>query len=66
MPLFMECDLSKRHTAKDVIRHLLTLYRKNKDIREKHQFKVPLDEPAAFELRHIEDDSDSDFSDDMA
>jgi hypothetical protein len=36
IPLFIECDLSKRHTAKDVIRHLLTLYRKKKDVRDKH------------------------------
>ena len=66
VPLFIECDLSKRHTAKDVIRHLLTQYRRNKEVRERHKFTAPLDEPAAFELRHIEDDSDSDFSDDLS
>lgn len=64
--MFIECDLSKRHTAKDVIRHLLTQYRRNKEVRERHQFTAPLDEPGAFELRHIEDDSDSDFSDDLS
>lgn len=65
-PVFIECDLSKRHTTKDVIRHLLTQYRKNKEARDKHQFTAPLDEPGAFELRHIEDDSDSDFSDEFS
>lgn len=64
VPVFIECDLSKRHTSKDVIKHLLTIYRKNKAVQEKHKFNAPLDLPEAFELRHIEDDSDSDFSDD--
>ena len=31
-PVFIECELSKRHTAGDVIKHLLTLYRKNKEV----------------------------------
>lgn len=35
-------------------------------MQEKHKFNAPLEVPDAFELRHIEDDSDSDFSDDFA
>ena len=49
-PVFIECDLSKKHLAKDVVRHVLTLYRKNKAIREKVQFSASVEEPEAFEL----------------
>ena len=59
-PVFIECDLSKKHLAKDVVRHVLTLYRKNKAIKEKVQFSASVEEPEAFELRYVEDDSDSD------
>jgi len=59
-PVFIECDLSKKHLAKDVVRHVLTLYRKNKVIKEKVQFSASVEEPEAFELRYVEDDSDSD------
>ena len=38
-PLFYACDLSRKHQAKDVIKHLLTLYRKDKDMREAVNFK---------------------------
>jgi hypothetical protein len=28
----IQCDLSKKHLVKDVIKHVLTLYRKNKSL----------------------------------
>lgn len=54
-------DLSRKHIVKDVIRHVLTLYRKNKDLK----IKMPLeytDCPEAYELRHVDEDSDSSCS----
>ena len=50
-------DLSKNHTVKDVIKHVLTLYRKNKDLKSKVNLDYA-DVPEAYELRHVEDDSD--------
>lgn len=50
-------DLSKNHQVKDVIKHVLTLYRKNKDLKTKVQLEFA-DVPEAYELRHVEDDSD--------
>lgn len=50
-------NLSKNHKVKDVIKHVLTLYRKNKDLKNKVNLDFA-DVPEAYELRHVEDDSD--------
>jgi hypothetical protein len=52
----IQCDLSKKHLVKDVIKHVLTLYRKNKSLQI---FECPSDQPLFFDLRHIDDDSDN-------
>ena len=55
--------LSKNYCVRDVIRYVLTLYRKNKEVSQ----QVPLDfttQPECYELRHIDDDSDSSSSSD--
>jgi hypothetical protein len=57
---FIECELSKKHLVKDVIKHVLTLYRKNKI----KIFECPADKPDCFDLRHLDDDSDLSDSDD--
>jgi hypothetical protein len=41
----------------------LTQIRKDKELQSKVQFDSPLTEPSCFELRHIDDDSDSDGGD---
>lgn len=45
---FITLELSRNHTAKDVIKHLLTQLRKNKAMAEAVKFKAPLTEPEAF------------------
>lgn len=57
----IQCDLSKKHLVKDVIKHVLTLYRKNKNLKI---FECPTDQPQCFDLRHIDDDSDNSESSD--
>jgi hypothetical protein len=52
----IQCDLSKKHLVKDVIKHVLTLYRKNKCLKI---FECPSDQPQCFDLRQIDDDSDN-------
>jgi hypothetical protein len=32
-PLFISCDLSKKHIVKDVIKHALTVYRRDKKLK---------------------------------
>ena len=61
-PVFISCDLSKKHTASEVIKHVLTLCRKNKEVLEKIKFNAQLNEVDAFELRLVNDE-DSDSSD---
>lgn len=60
---FITCELSKNHLTKDVIKHLMTQLRKNKEMAEAVAFKAPLTEPEAFQLRYAEDESDSDEED---
>ena len=50
--------LSKEHLVKDVIKHVLTLYRRNKTLRQQVKLDLP-DVPEVYEFRHIDDDSDS-------
>lgn len=54
----MDCALSKKHIVSDVIKHVLTLYRKDKKLKEEVSFECPDTEPAGFELRQVDDDSD--------
>ena len=49
--------LSKEHLVKDVIKHVLTLYRRNKEIKSQANLDIP-DVPDVYELRHVDDDSD--------
>jgi hypothetical protein len=58
-PVFLSCELSKRHMVRDVIKHVLTLYRKEK----LKVFDCSADQPHCFDLRHIDDDSDCDSED---
>ena len=51
-------DLSRKHKVKDVIKYVLTLYRKNKELKNQVDLEYA-DCPEAFELRHVDDDSDS-------
>jgi hypothetical protein len=48
------CELSKKHLVRDVIKHVLTLYRRSK----LKIFEAPADQPQCFDLRHVDDDSD--------
>jgi hypothetical protein len=61
----LTCELSRKHFVKEVISHVLTLYKGNKDLRQKVGFKEELlDLPEAFSLRLVDDDSeDSEMSD---
>jgi len=58
-PVSVGCDLSKKHSVADVIKHVLTTVRKDKDMKGRVEFECPITEPYGFELRHIDDDSDS-------
>ena len=49
------CELSRKHKVSDVIRHVLTLYRKRPEIKDGVKF-VSDDRPEAFDLRHVDDD----------
>ena len=40
-PIFLNCELSKRHVVRDVIKHVLTMYRKEK----MKVFECPADQP---------------------
>ena len=55
-------NLSRKHIVKDVIRYVLTLYRKNKELKSKVELEYA-DCPDAYELRHVDDDFDSSASD---
>lgn len=57
-PVFVECALSKKHVVLDVVKHVLTLYRKDKNLKEQVTFECPDTEPTGFELRQVDDDSD--------
>ena len=58
--MFIDCELSKKHQVSEVIKHLLSLCRKSKDVKDKVKFNAKLCEPEAFELRLVNDeDSDS-------
>lgn len=62
-PVFVgPLDISMKSQVQDVIAYVLTLYRKNKELKT----MVPLehsDQPDCFEFRHVDDDSeDSDVS----
>ena len=59
---YIDLDLSKKHNIRDVIKYLLTCVRKKKELRERVGFTHPLDEPDAFDLRHVDDETDSDAS----
>lgn len=53
------CELSRKHKVSDVIRHVLTLYRKKPEIKDVVKFASD-DRPEAFDLRHVDDDDSGD------
>lgn len=40
-PIFITCELSRRHVVRDVIKHVLTIYRRDK----MKVFECPVDQP---------------------
>lgn len=53
----MDIEISKKSTAEQVIKHILTLYRKSADLMAKQPLKYPEDSKA-YELRLIDDDEE--------
>lgn len=50
-------NIPKRVTVSNAIKHILTLYRRNKELMRKRPLKYPED-PSGYELRLIDDDED--------
>jgi hypothetical protein len=55
-PLFIEIHISKKHMVNDVIRHIMTLYKKDARL-SKNSLRYPTHSDA-YELRLIDDDDD--------
>lgn len=54
-PKFIEIQISKKNKVEDVIKHIITLYKRNSDLSTSRPLKFP-DHPDAYELRLIDDD----------
>jgi hypothetical protein len=55
-PLFIEIHISRKHIVNDVIRHIMTLYKRDQRL-SKNSLRYPT-HPDAYELRLIDDDDD--------
>lgn len=56
-PKFIEIHISKKNNVNDVIKHVLTLYQKDRELAQNQPLQFPTN-PEAYELRLIDDDDD--------